>query len=325
MTRAAVFSRVSLLLLACGIAGSAAAQEIHVRINNRLSSATSRPGSTFDGVLARATTINGRTCAKGSPARGRVTESKPSGRLSNSGLLEVELVSVSCGGRSYQVSVEPVRLEGKSHTKNNAVLIGGGAAAGAVLGGIMGGGKGALIGGAIGAGAGTATAAATGKREAVIESEAVVAWVVRGSQRGYDDGEVIRSDADGRRRLRSDDDDRYRDDRYRDDRYRDDGRYIEFSSRDRDYIRTCLGNSGYRWNRGLPPGLAKKGKVPPGHAKRLQRNSAIPPGLEMMSLPGTCSGRLPRLPVNWARFVIGDQVVLVSPQRIIVDLFLLGD
>ncbi len=63
------------------------------------------------------------------------------------------------------------RAKGKSHTKSNATKIGGGAAAGALIGGFAGGGKGALIGTAAGAGAGTGVAAATGKEEAIVHAE----------------------------------------------------------------------------------------------------------------------------------------------------------
>jgi len=69
------------------------------------------------------------------------------------------------------VSTSAFRAKGKSHTKSNVTKIGGGSAAGALIGGLAGGGKGALIGTAAGAGAGTGVAAATGKEEAVVHAE----------------------------------------------------------------------------------------------------------------------------------------------------------
>ncbi|MBI3654472.1 MAG: hypothetical protein HY231_25870 [Acidobacteria bacterium] len=54
---------------------------------------------------------------------------------------------------------------GSMSTKNKAKWIGGGAAAGAVIGGLLGGKKGAVIGGLLGAGAGTATVYVKGRRE----------------------------------------------------------------------------------------------------------------------------------------------------------------
>lgn len=37
--------------------------------------------------------------------------------------------------------------------------------------------------------------------------------------------------------------------------------------------------------RGLPPGLAKRGSLPPGLQMQLERNGRLPPGLEKRSLP----------------------------------------
>jgi hypothetical protein len=65
---------------------------------------------------------------------------------------------------------------GKSHTKSNATKIGGGAAAGALIGGLVGGGKGAGIGALAGGGAGTGVAVATGKEEAVVPAEAALTF-----------------------------------------------------------------------------------------------------------------------------------------------------
>ncbi|HTR64362.1 MAG TPA: hypothetical protein VMH85_01225, partial [Terriglobales bacterium] len=65
---------------------------------------------------------------------------------------------------------------GKSHKKGNLEKIGGGAAAGTLIGALAGGGKGAAIGGLAGAGAGTGVAAATGKEEAVIPAETALTF-----------------------------------------------------------------------------------------------------------------------------------------------------
>jgi hypothetical protein len=67
--------------------------------------------------------------------------------------------------------------------KSNATKIGGGAAAGAIIGAIAGGGKGAAIGTLAGAGAGTGVAAATGKQEAVIPAERAVTFTVASKAR----------------------------------------------------------------------------------------------------------------------------------------------
>ena len=72
---------------------------------------------------------------------------------------------------------------------------------------------------------------------------------------------------------------------------------IVFSDRDRaiihDYYygRTYQNYGRYR---GLPPGLAKKGKLPPGLYKQLVRRGQLPPGLQHRGLPYDLERRLSR-------------------------------
>jgi hypothetical protein len=306
-----------LLLLASALS----AQQMQVRVNDSLSSATTEPGATFDGTLVNAVSLNGHTCPKGSTVAGRVTDAKSSGRLSAPGVLELELTSIQCSGRNYAVTAEPVRLEGKSHTKRNATLIGGGAAAGAILGGLIGGGKGALIGAGVGAGSGTVGAAATGKKEAEIESEAIVAWNVT----SVSEQQTSRRYRDRERDRDYDRDYDRRDDNRRHDRDRDgwrDNDYRVFSERQQNIIRACL-NSG---RSGLPPGLAKREHLPPGLERQIQRNGTLPPGLQkkVQPLPYACSDELPNIPSGWDRVILSGRILLLNRERRIVDLFFLA-
>lgn len=92
---------------------------------------------------------------------------------------------------------------------------------------------------------------------------------------------------------------------------------IVFSDRDRALIRDYY--RGYY--RGLPPGLAKKGKVPPGHAMKMYRNQPMPPGLEWRHLPGDLEGRLSRLPDGYVRVTVGADVGIMNVRtRVIMDL-----
>ena len=60
-----------------------------------------------------------------------------------------------------------ISQETKGKGKRTGAMVGGGAADGALIGGLAGGGKGALFGGAVGAGAGTAGAALTGNNRGI--------------------------------------------------------------------------------------------------------------------------------------------------------------
>lgn len=149
-----------------------AGTKITVRTSSQLSSGTAKVGQKFNANLTHDLVVNGKTLAKsGAPAKGTVTYVKASGRLHDPGEISVRLTSVEVNGKFTPVATNAFRAKGKSHTKSNATKIGGGAAAGALIGGLAGGGKGALIGTAAGAGAGTGVAAATGKEEAVIHAE----------------------------------------------------------------------------------------------------------------------------------------------------------
>jgi len=154
-----------------------AGAHISVRVGQEISSGTAKVGDRFDATLARDLVVGGKTIAKaGAPARGKVTAAKSSGRLHAPGQLSVRLTSVQVGGKTVAFSTGSYHIEGKSHTKSNATKIGGGAALGALIGGIAGGGKGAAIGAGAGGAAGTGVAAATGKEEAVIPAEKTLSF-----------------------------------------------------------------------------------------------------------------------------------------------------
>ena len=163
---------VALLAVVAVAATIPAGTKVTVRLGSQINSGTAKVGQGFDANLASALVVNGKTLAKsGAPARGKVTYVKASGRLHEPGEVAIRLTSVEINGKMTPIATSAFRAKGKSHTKSNATKIGGGAVAGALIGGIAGGGKGALIGTAAGAGAGTGVAAATGKEEAVIHAE----------------------------------------------------------------------------------------------------------------------------------------------------------
>jgi type IV secretion system protein VirB10 len=98
----------------------------------------------------------------GAMINGEVTHIDPAGRIAGGAELTLRFTElVMPDGKSYAISVEPIRLEGKGDAKESAVEIGGGAVAGGVVGGILGGkddiGKGAAAGAVVGTGVAIAT------------------------------------------------------------------------------------------------------------------------------------------------------------------------
>ncbi|MDG4866925.1 hypothetical protein P8631_02760 [Guyparkeria sp. 1SP6A2] len=74
------------------------------------------------------------------------------------------------------------------------------------------------------------------------------------------------------------------------------------------------------YNRNLPPGLAKQGKIPPGHAKRLERGSSWPPqDVEYERLPRELTRRLSPLPENMDYYRVGPDVVIADTAGQIVS------
>ena len=293
--------------------------ELQVRMIERLSSETASVGDQFHGTLFVPVVVNGRTLfSKGADVTGEVVHVERTGRLSNPGELELSLRTVRWHGRTYEVTAGTFFIKGESHAKSNVTKIGGATAFGAIIGGLAGGGKGAAIGAGVGAAAGTGAAAATGKRPAEVESEAILTWVVptpaaeaaapeqsyqQPSPNTYAEGDT----SPEYRHARSDDRDEY------------DRGPVEFSRRERRMIRECFMDD----RSGLPPGLARRDRLPPGLERHLQRNGTLPPGLQrrVRPLPDVCEAPLPRLPRHWSRVVLGGRIILLDPRPRVVDLF----
>ncbi len=168
-----VLAVIALLVSLASAVEIPAGTKITVRVGQELNSGKATAGQSWNGSLARDLVVNGQTVARaGAPVSGKVSTAKSSGRLHAPGIIGIRLTSVD----GKPVSTASISRQGKSHTKSNATKIGGGAGAGALIGGLAGGGKGAAIGALVGAGAGTGVAAATGKQEAVIPAEATLTF-----------------------------------------------------------------------------------------------------------------------------------------------------
>lgn len=158
--------------------GIPAGTHVSVRTDSEINSGKAHAGETWRGTLASNIVVGGATVArKGDEVTGKITSAKSSGRLHAPGQLALRLTSIA----GHSVSSSAYYRKGKSHTKSNATKIGGGAAAGAVIGALAGGGKGAAVGTLAGGAAGTGVAAYTGKEEAVIPAETVMTFTITGS------------------------------------------------------------------------------------------------------------------------------------------------
>ena len=73
-------------------------------------------------------------------------------------------------------------------------------------------------------------------------------------------------------------------------------------------------------DRHLPPGLAKRDRLPPGLEKQLRVRGTLPPGLrrDMRPCPEEIVERLPPPPPHCAHMVIGGHIVLVNQSSYMV-------
>ena len=278
---------------------------LQVRVIENLSSSTSKAGQVFHGTLTEPVVEGGKTLyAKGADVTGKVVSVKNSGRLSDPGVLILTLTSVSDASHVTNLKTDPFEIKGQSHTKSNVTKIGGGAAAGAVLGAIVGGGKGAAIGAGVGAAAGTGVAAATGKKEASVESEAILAWRVASSTPGASAASSTEAAA-SRARMRE---------------FNETAAVpTGFASSERHTIQSCFDQHASD----LPPGLAKRESLPPGLERQVAKGGTLPPGLQkkVQPMPSVCNTGLPALPTGYSRVVYGNRVMLVDPHSKILDVF----
>jgi hypothetical protein len=150
---------------------------VTVRLGQTVGSKVSTAGQTFTATVATPVTVEGRTAIpSGAGASGTVVDAKPLGRFKGAATLELRLTSINVGGADQPVSTSAVVRSATGKGKRTAVLAGGGAGLGALIGGLAGGGKGAAIGALAGAGAGTGGAAFTGNKDVVLPAESAVSF-----------------------------------------------------------------------------------------------------------------------------------------------------
>lgn len=177
---------VSILLASLGIAIAAvppASRDtipvgtiIRVRTNQTIDETSAAAQRVFAGVVAENVTN----------ASGRVVIPKgSSAELAVIGVskheLALDLMSITVGGRRYTVAssaetIHSAKKPGVGKNKRTAKYLGGGAAAGSVIGAIAGGGTGALIGGLLGGGAGAGVQTLTRGKSVHVPAESLITF-----------------------------------------------------------------------------------------------------------------------------------------------------
>lgn len=150
---------------------------IRVRLGQTLSSKSSQTGQPFSGTLVSPVRVNGKTIIRsGAQANGTVTEAKSMGRFKGQAELALRLENIQADGRTYPVRTSRIARVEKGKGKRSAIMTGGGAGLGALIGGLAGGGKGAAIGLLAGGGAGAAGSAFTGNKDIVLSAETILTF-----------------------------------------------------------------------------------------------------------------------------------------------------
>lgn len=96
--------------------------------------------------------------------------------------------------------------------------------------------------------------------------------------------------------------------------------YDRYSDHDRDEIRGWYSNHYSQ----LPPGLAKRDRLPPGLERQLVVRGTLPPGLQerIQPCPQDLERMLPPPPPNYAHVVIGGHLILLNRANFqIADVF----
>lgn len=135
-----------------------------VKLTTGVGSDTSHVEDQVRGTLRRAITIGGvEVIPAGTAVLGHVTTAQRPGKVKGRGAIGFRFNQIDLPGEGNRVSISTgtVSRLAPATKKMDAAKIGGGAAGGAIIGGILGGGSGAAKGAVIGGGAGTAVVLST--------------------------------------------------------------------------------------------------------------------------------------------------------------------
>ena len=154
-----------------------AGTQLSVRLIDALDSEKNQVGDSFRATLNAPVVIDDEVVVpQDADVQGRVVDVKSAGRYAGAASMALELTSVSFNGKTYNLTTNQWTRETKGRGKSTAGKVGGGAALGAIIGGIAGGGKGAAIGTIAGAGAGTGVATVGKGQQIHLGSEALLSF-----------------------------------------------------------------------------------------------------------------------------------------------------
>ncbi|MCH8320941.1 MAG: hypothetical protein IH790_08300 [Acidobacteria bacterium] len=284
------FALVVFFLLASVISAVPTDEVLIVRMIDPVDSDVNQIGETFRATLEGQLKISEEVIApKGTPVLVQLVHVKQSGQLRGREEIALQLRSITLDGESYYVSSQFAEVASESKGEETAKVVGGAAAIGAIVGAITGGKKGAAIGAATGAGAGTAIQLVRGQR-VYVPSEALLAFKRQDLNATK---QVTMPHEPGNGEWETD-------------------HVPVFGKSQESIIRDWFSNK--KNLKGLPPGLAKRKRLPPGLERQLRRNGSMPPGLEkrVHSLPLDLDRLLPDLPTGIRRVIIGVAVVLLD-------------
>ncbi|WP_433967625.1 hypothetical protein [Tunturiibacter gelidiferens] len=154
----------------------AAGTNLTIRINQHISVKTSHAGDRFTGEVEEPVVGRGDRVVipRGAPVSGVVVASHRRGHFKGSSILELRLTYLTLNGSRYALDTSDLTQTKKGKGKRSAAIIGGGAGAGMLIGGIATGGVGLLVGGLVGGGGGTLISGLTGNRDIEIPAESIV-------------------------------------------------------------------------------------------------------------------------------------------------------
>jgi hypothetical protein len=97
---------------------------LSVRLRTPLSSATSRPGDSFEAVLDEPIVVHGKVVApRGANVTGKVLDAQAAGELQESGYMRLALTAFSFNGQSFPIQTSSIFVKRNSRHEQSSTLL----------------------------------------------------------------------------------------------------------------------------------------------------------------------------------------------------------